>query len=253
MIKHIYKSIVPENHRNNLRNGIQKAMSYFNFGSTYHCNCCERNFGHFLPKGNVRRENAQCPYCGSLERSRVLDFYLDKELNIYGQSQMKILHFAPEACLKKKLSLLDATYIDGDINPALADHLIDITNISYPENYFDLIICSHVLGHIPDEQKAIRELQRVLKQDGRALIMTVIDLNRIDTYEDKNATTPAVKLKAYGEDDLVRLHGKDFVDRLERAGFKVDPIDYRLTFTEVDQEKFRLGNGAREMIFSCTK
>jgi len=77
-------------------------------------------------------------------------------------------------------NIKNIVYIDADINKALARNVIDITNIPYPENYFDYIICSHVLGHVPNEQLAIEELHRVLKHDGKALILTLLGDNDYD-------------------------------------------------------------------------
>lgn len=207
----------------------------------------------FFAKGTSieKRENAQCPECGSLERNRLLLFYLEKETQIFSKA-IRTLHFAPEACLFGKLSKTKGEYIDGDINPALARHTIDITDIPYPEDYFDIIICSHVLGHIPDEAKAIQELKRVLKPEGLALIMTLINPGA-RTLEDPAIVTEQERLKAYGEHDLVRLHGNDVASRLENQGFEVEVIDYRLKFEPDFREKFRLGNGKRELIFRCRK
>ncbi|MFN0048921.1 MAG: class I SAM-dependent methyltransferase [Cytophagales bacterium] len=145
------------------------------------------------------------------------------------------------------------TYIDGDINPALARNVVDITQIQYPNDYFDFIICSHVLGHIPDEKKAIQELYRVLKTDGIALIMTLLDTNRAQTFEDSSVTTSQEKLLHYGESDLCRLHGLDFLKRIEREGFSVAKIDYRMLLGAENSNKFSLGDGQREIIYRCTK
>lgn len=206
-----------------------------------------------MKKGNRVRLNAKCPFCFSLERTRVLDLYLDQELNIYKSENIKILHFAPEFALFRKLSKINhIEYIDADINPAYARNVIDITNIPFPDNYFDFIICSHVLGHVPNEQLAFIELHRVLKKDGIALILTLLS-DKESTYEDDYILSPEDKLKSYGESDLCRLHGKDFATRIQLNGFIVETIDYRLNFSNEIQKKQALGNGEREIIFKCVK
>jgi SAM-dependent methyltransferase len=253
MIKSLYHRILPERKRNNLRIFAQRLFYPFYLGNKFYCNCCGKNFRKFLPKGNIKRMNAKCPYCLSLERVRVLDLYLVNEMNIYNRQGIKVLHIAPEEILFKKLSVLDIEYIDGDINPAYARNVIDITNIGFADNYFDLIICSHVLGHVPDEARAINELRRVLKEDGTALVMTVINPDRAQTFEDVNILLPEDKLKYYGEPDLRRIHGLDFGERLARQGFKVERIDYRLQLPKEVQVKNSLGNGDREVIFKCKK
>lgn len=254
MIKKIYKQFLPESTRNNIRLFLQKIIYPLYLGNRYYCNCCGKTFRKFRSKGNQKRENVMCPYCLSLERTRVMDLFLNDELEAYTKSGLKILHFAPEACIKKKfLKNNTIEYIDGDINPNYADNIIDITQIQYPDAYFDLIICSHVLGHVPNEKLGIQEMYRVLKETGTALIMTLRDKNSPHTFEDENITDSADRLKYYSEADLCRLHGLDFADRLRKQNFKVKEIDYRLNVSKETQNRLRLGDGSREMVFKCTK
>ncbi len=253
MIKKLYKRFLSEKTRNSIIENTIRLFSPIYFGNNFYCNCCSKSFRKFLPKGNKTRLNAQCPYCLSLERTRVLDLYLNNELNIFNQKNIKILHFAPEFALYRKLcKLKNIEYIDADINQAYARNVFDITNIPFPDNYFNYIICSHVLGHVPNEQLAIKELYRVLKTDGFALILTLLSGNE-RTFEDNNVLSSEDKLKSYGESDLCRLHGKDFAIRLQSIGFYVETIDYRLNFSNDIQKKYALGNGEREIIFKCVK
>lgn len=252
MIKSLYKRILSEKTRVEIRQHQRKLLSPFYFGNRFHCNCCGKSFRKFLPKGNIKRLNAACPYCGSLERTRLLDLYLQNETQVF-HKHLKVLHFAPEPCLYHKLSQLDITYIDADINPALAHYTVDITDIPYPDNYFDLIICSHVLGHVPDEAKAIQELKRVLIPQGTALILTLLHPTLPHTLEKPGLLTAEERLKHYGEADLCRLHGQDFGDRLARQGFVVEKIDYRQHVPAAVAERNRLGDGQREIIFKCSK
>ncbi len=252
MIKSLYKRLLSENKRIHIIQSFNKAKSFIYFGSKYNCNCCNRSFRKFLSKGNIKRPNAQCPHCGSLERTRLLHLYLVNETQIFNR-HLKVLHIAPEACLFSLLKKADLDYIDGDINPALARNVVDITDIEYPDDSFDLIICSHVLGHIPDEAQAIKELYRVLKVDGKALIMSLINLSASKTIEDKSVKTPEERMFTYGEPDLCRLHGLDLSERLEQHGFVVNRIDYRKKQAPKIIEKNRLGDGTRELIFECRK
>jgi SAM-dependent methyltransferase/DNA-directed RNA polymerase subunit RPC12/RpoP len=253
MIKKLYKHIFSEKKRIDIRFYIEKKRAFFYRGDHFECNCCGKTFRKMKSKGNVLRKNAKCPYCGSLERTRVLLFYLEKETDIFTKEYCKILHFAPERCLIPKFSqLTSAEYIDADINPAFANHVINIETIPYSNDYFDFIICSHVLGHVTHEQKAIEEIYRVLKPDGKALIMTLIDKSKEKTFEDPSITSPEERLKYYSEPDLARLHGLDFAQKLSHC-FKVKEIDYRNHFDTETQKRFSLGDGNREIIFSCTK
>lgn len=253
MIKKTYKFLFSEKIRLKNRKLLQVIISPIYIGNKFYCNCCNKSFRKFLPKGNIKRLNAKCPFCSSLERTRVIDLYLEKELNIYNKENIKILHFAPEDILFKKLiKIKDVDYIDGDINPNYARNIIDATDIKYPDNYFDLIICCHVLGHIPDEAKAINEMHRVLKKDGVALIMTVLS-EKEKTFESDSITSSQQRLENYGEADLCRLHGLDFSSRLTKQGFKTEVNDYRKTFPLDVQIKNSLGDGKREIIYVCRK
>ena len=253
MLKKIYKRIFSEKTRIKIRNLLEKNTAFFYLGTQFECNCCGKTFRKFKSKGNVIRKNAKCPYCGSLERTRVLLFYLEKETVIFTKKDCKVLHFAPEQALFSKfMQQKNMEYTDADINPNYAKYVFDIEEIPYPNEYFDFIICVHVLGHVTNEQKAIEELFRVLKPAGQALIMTLIDKNREKTFEDISIVTPKDRLQYYSEQDLARLHGLDFAQRLSHR-FNVEEIDYRQKFDKATQQRFSLGDGAREIIFNCTK
>jgi SAM-dependent methyltransferase len=253
MLKKIYKKIFSEKTRIKIRTGLERCTAFLYLGNQFECNCCGKTFRKLKSKGNVLRKNAKCPYCGSLERTRVLFFYLEKETTIFTKKDCKVLHFAPEQTLFSKfIKQKNIEYIDADINPNYANYVFDIEEIPYPDAHFDYIICAHVLGHVNNEQKAIEELFRVLKPDGQALIMTLMDKNREKTLEDSAVVTPEERLQHYSEQDLARLHGLDFAQRLSHR-FKVEEVDYRQKFAETIQKRFSLGDGAREIIFNCTK
>jgi len=253
MIRKIYKTVLSEKKRIFIRLTLEKSTAFLYKGNNFECNCCGKRFRKLKPKGNILRKNAKCPYCGSLERTRLLLFYLEKETDIFTKKKCKVLHFAPEWCLISKFNQCNSIeYIDADINPDFARYVINIESIPYPDDYFDYIICSHVLGHVSNEQKAIEELFRVLKTNGKALIMTIINKNHEKTFEDPAITTPEDRLKYYSEPDLLRLHGLDFAQRLSHC-FNVEEIDYRKSFDEEIQKRFSLGDGNREIIFCCTK
>ncbi len=253
LIKKIYKTILNEKQRNHLYYFLFRFRAKKYGGNEVECPICDNHFSQFLTYGNVPRAQALCPRCNSLERNRVMWLYLQKEWKIK-ERQAKILHFAPEIGIEKQMKkMTNLTYIGADLNPQLADYQMDICQIPNNDNEYDLILCAHVLGHVPDEGKAIREMKRVLKTDGLAIIMTVIDMKNPKTHESSAAKTPAEKLENYGESDLVRLHGLDFGDRLAAQGFKVDRLDYRLIFSESEQKKYGLGQGAREVLYLCRK
>ena len=100
-----------------------------------------------------------------------------------------------------------------------ADVKMDITHIQYPDSYFDVVYCSHVLEHVPDDRKAMREFCRVLNHGGWAVLLVPIDAEK--TFEDPSVVDPAERLKLFGQHDHVRVYGHDYIDRLRAAGFSV--------------------------------
>jgi SAM-dependent methyltransferase len=212
-----------------------------------------------IPKIQIERNcvdsagKCRIPYCGSLERTRNLLFYIENETCLL-TGNFHLLHFAPEWCLlpvlKKNVNL---NCIAADINPNLAEYRVDIMDIPFQDESFDYIICFHVLGHVPDERRAIEEMRRVLKLTGVALIGTIIDFNNPHTFETAAANTPPKRLQYYSEPDLLRLHGTDFDQRLVEGGFRVEIIDYPSILGEETRNKYALGDGRRELIFRCTK
>lgn len=252
MLKKIYKQLVSEKQRLTIRRGLNKIQSACYRGNNFTCNLCGRSFRRFKPKGNWDvRPNAECPYCGSVERTRLLLFYLQRETDLFTRENY-LLHIAPHWQLRKIFrQSKNIHYTNGDLNKACADEQIDITAIPYPNNHFDYIICSHVLGHVPNESLAIREMHRVLKPEGTALILTLIDWNNPVTYESDQVKTSQQRLEEYSEPDLVRLHGADFADRLRKEGFTVEIINYTQAMSEEENKRYSLGNGDREIIFKC--
>ena len=255
MIKKNYRRIVPVKQRIQTIQLFRQLTAGFYKGNNVTCNCCGRSFQKFLSKRNLltKRANAQCPYCGSLESTRLLLFYIENESTLL-TNPSRLLHFAPEIGLMpifKTASNLD--YVTADIASNYADYCVDISNIPFCEESFDYIICSHVLRFVLDEKKAIQELYRILKPQGTALVLTLIDVNNPCTFETNLADSPETRLQSYMDADACRLHGADFSQRLQEGGFQVEIIDYAANLGEEKRKKYALGNGMRELIFKCTK
>lgn len=186
-----------------------------------YCPCCNGNFPSFIAGGPNLRPNAYCPRCGSLERHRLLWLYLKERTNFFTE-QLKVLHVAPEKILQEAFQILpNLDYVSADLASPLAMIKMDITDIPFDDHAFDVIICSHVLEHIPDDRKAMRELLRVLKPGGWAILQVPIDLNRAETFEDPTITDPAERQRLFGQDDHVRWYGRDYPNRLRESGFEV--------------------------------
>lgn len=179
----------------------------------------------------------------SLERHRLLWLYL-KEQTTFFTAPLKVLHFAPEQAFYKrfrKLTHLD--YTTTDLNSPLADVKADICNLPFEDNSFDVILCNHVLEHIPDDTKAMQELLRIMKPGGWGIFQIPQDLARADTFEDNSITDPTERAKIFGQYDHVRVYGRDYFEKLKSIGFQVDAIDYTANLSETDIDKYRLAQG----------
>lgn len=215
----------------------------------YYCNLCSQNlplmlkFGHESPVfsskkiiGGGVRNLAVCPFCGSLDRNRWVEYVLENETKIYAKKS-DILHFAPEAAIEARMRTLhQERYITADIEVGRADRVIDITGIDFPDDSFDYIICNHILEHIKDEAKAFYELQRCLREDGE-IIFSVPVCWEEKTIEDDTVNTDEKRLLVYGQKDHVRLYGNDLGERLEKYGFetKLCRVDEKLSKEQIER------------------
>ena len=224
-------------------------------GDAVHCPVCERSAIAFLPSGKPPRPHVLCPFCGSRERARLTWLFL-KEQGLLKPGQ-RILHVAPERCLRERLmSLPDVDYVAGDKHepgytyPAGTVDL-DITKIQFPADRFDLILCSHVLEHVPDDATALRELHRVLAPAGTAILIVPIDMQRAITDEDPAVTDPAERILRFGQFEHERQYGRDYVQRLEKAGFRV--IEDAMTERLSPEDVFRYGLNRSEVVHAGVK
>jgi SAM-dependent methyltransferase len=230
---------------------MPKLKRLLPFGHKLRCPICESYHRRFRPFGLVPRPNAQCPGCGSLERHRLVWEFFRRETDLFDGRRKHMLHVAPEECLSARLRTLpDLDYLTADlINPA-AMVAMDVTDIQFADHTFDVIYCSHVLEHVPEDRKAMREFFRVLKPDGWVVLMVPIEADA--TFEDPTVTDPKERERVFGQADHVRLYGPDFADRLREAGFAVRSV--RPMDLGTEDYLARLSIPAAEApVFYCTK
>lgn len=216
-----------------------------------HCVICGSRFEAFLPFGNPPKPNVRCPICKLAVRHRITWIYLQRNTNLFDGHYKKMLHIAPEKQITKNILCYPyIDYLSSDIDVHKAMVQMDLTNIKYPDNSFDVIYCSHVLEHIPNDRAAMSELRRVLKKDGWAIIL--VPITREKTIEDPTVVTPEEREKLYGQRDHVRRYGKDFLNRLEDAGFQVT-VEH-IGINEYSQKEIEhLGIHVNTPIFLCRK
>ena len=220
-------------------------------GKGRNCVVCGAQAKRFRSFGTPSRDEAQCWKCHSLERHRFIWHYLTVETNLLGPREQKFLHVAPESCLRSKLAAaVGSSYLTADLFAEGVDVTMDITDIQFPDQHFDAIYCSHVLEHVQDDHKALAEFFRVLKSGGWAMLLVPITAEI--TYEDPAIQTPEERLKAFGQEDHVRIYGPDYIDRLRNAGFevaKISPVDI---LSKDAITRLGLGEQAGD-IFHCRK
>jgi predicted SAM-dependent methyltransferase len=204
-------------------------------GNRYECPICSRHFRRFADFRD--RENVACPGCFSLERHRSFWLFLEREVL---RPEMRVLHVAPEPGIQGHLRRMFPNYLSIDLQSPLADQLADVTDLPFEDGSFDLVICSHVLEHVPDDRKAMRELHRVLVPGGLALMQHPIDHDRAETYEDWTITEPDARAVAFNQWDHVRIYGRDMTDRLVEAGFEVTPRRYEDELGDELIDRYRL-------------
>ena len=216
-------------------------------GNRVTCPCCGHHLRRFVA---FHGRSVLCPWCWSLPRHRLLAFYLQNCTNVF-QDTLTLLHFAPDALERRFRANPNLTYISADLEDPRAMKRIDITSIPLADQSMDAILCSHVLEHVPDDRKAMRELYRILKPGGWAILLVPIDLERETTFEDPSVVDPKERLRLFGQSDHVRIYGRDYVTRLEQAGFVVRQDEYARTLDSSLIEKY--GLASNDTIYFCTR
>lgn len=216
-----------------------------------------RTYRMFLPYGyggSVKRKNALSPQTLSLERHRLLWLYLKNKTNFF-TAKAKMLHVAPEQCYYNIFrSMKNLDYTTADLNSPLAEIKMDLHRIPFSDNTFDIVFCNHVLEHVKDDRQCTREIFRVLKPGGWAILQSPVDISRADTLEDSSITSEADREKHYWQKDHLRLFGRDYADRLRSAGFNVKAVDYLLEFRPEEIERYRISSSKKDdTIYHCIK
>jgi predicted SAM-dependent methyltransferase len=175
-----------------------------------------------------------------------------KKTDLFGGRRKMMLHVAPEPFFESRLKeRLGQGYLTADLLDPRAMVRMDITDIKYADRSFDVIFCCHVLEHIENDRQAMREFNRVLKNDGWAILL-VPPITADKTYEDPAIVDPKARSIAFGQEDHVRRYGIDYVDRLCEAGFAVKIAKVSDLVEEDDAIRMGLTACSGE-IYYCTK
>ena len=222
---------------------VRPFIAFYLKGNKYTDPIDNKSFRKFLPYGyQVQRQNVLSPSTLSLERHRLLWLYLTNETDFF-TSKKKVLHMAPEQCFLARFKKLNHEYITADLDSPIADVKADIVNLPFNDNSFDVIFCNHVLEHIQDDTKAMKELFRVMKKGGMGVFQVPQDLNRDVTFEDNSITDPKERAKIFGQYDHVRVYGRDYFDKLRSIGFNVEEVNYSQKISSELLSRYRLMEG----------
>jgi SAM-dependent methyltransferase len=203
-----------------LRRGIYSILYR---GNTRWCPVCGKSSSKFRASGSPRRQDARCIHCDALERHRFVWLFFQRMTDLFDGKSKTILHVAPERCFESRFRKnFGNDYITADLFDRHVMVRMDITAIPYPDNSFDVIYCSHVLEHVSDDKKALREFYRTLKPNGWAVLLVPITATK--TFEDPSIENPAERLKYFGQDDHLRQYGPDFIERVAEAGLKIKAL-----------------------------
>jgi SAM-dependent methyltransferase len=231
-----------------------KLFAILHPGKKVYCLYCGHTFSKFLHEGvkspvfkkyrvagGGYKLNVQCPHCYSVDRSRLLYLFFKLRTEVY-KKPSRILHISPNKEIASVLRGPTIEQIVGSIEPEMYSEFdpvyLDVQSMDLPDNSFDVVICCHVIEHVDDDRKAMREIFRVLKPGGFAVLQVPFALNLDKTIEDRGLKTDKERKIKFGQVDHVRLYGRDYLAKLEDAGFTVE-LDNPFTNKWLPEEELK--------------
>jgi len=238
-LRALFDHCVPHRVRPALKRG-------FWWGARHICPVCDARVRRYLPEGfdlpvlreldvvgGRHRPGQTCPVCRADSRTRLAWLYATSVAHLLAEP-VRLLHVAPEIGLYTRFAAsANVDYHPGDLEPGLYPwaprlHQLDLTALPYPDADFDVVIANHVLEHIAEETRALAEIRRVLRPNGFAMLSVPIAQKLAKTREDPAAVAPDSRERLFGQSDHLRLYGRDYAQRLARAGFTVELWDGHL-------------------------
>ena len=226
-----------------MRLSLKRLRNKFINSNARYCPVCEHQFSTFypLPVAYIRNwarygfpykaaqfetlnfKEFSCPICGSTDRDRLFTFYLKN----FKDKRLSILDIAPSKSLSSYIRKhLGAHYITADLFMEGVDLRLNIEKMDSIDNdQYDLVICSHVLEHVPDDIAALKEIRRVLKPGGKAILMVPIVKDLDVIIEDPKETSVEVRWKKFGQDDHIRLYSAGgWTNRVLQSGLELETL-----------------------------
>ena len=234
------KAAVPPRYKQAARRAFLRAAAITSNGSAVCCPCCGRESARFV---RFHGEHDQCPGCGSLMRHRALLLLLRDRFGL-AEHGGRVLHVGPARAVASWLENQEPIdYVSVDLDSPIAKVRADATDLPFADESFDFAICVHVLEHIPNDRRALREFFRVLRPGAKA-IFQVPPSDLETTREDFEVVTdPQDRERLFGQYDHVRLCGADYPARIAEAGFEVAREDFVAGFDEAVRRRHGLRTG----------
>lgn len=231
---------------------IRYAVAGWMPGGGRHCVLCDHRVWRFMPYRTGSRgvpqlmrvmdmvgsdsDHFECPRCGAHDRERHLLLYLRASGVLESLRGKSVLHFAPEKRLSKFIrSVQPANYLPCDLFPQAPDvQRVDMLDMPFETDALDAVIANHVLEHVDDDTRALAEIHRVLKPGGIAILQTPYSRRLHRTWQDAGIDSVEARVHAYGQEDHVRLFGRDIFDRIVAAGFESHVCRHAELLNDVD-------------------
>lgn len=263
-IKSLILKAVPPGVHSAARPVYKWLYSLYYAGTRHKCPSCGAYLRKFIPDGIISplfpdivgarwHTKGRCPRCDTMPRHRLMHLFIMNKTGLFRDRtrRLNVLQFAPEySTIRLMRKYGHIKYFSADLYSRFAEYKMDILDIKFESNFFNAVLCQHVLEHIEDDIKAMKELFRVLKPGGWAILQVPVR-ETVKTFENPAYKTPEDRLKFYGQSDHVRIYGWDYKERLESAGFKVEVIDYP---GELGPEAIeRYGLDKDEKVYFCTR
>ena len=242
---------------------------FHSVGRSRCCYICRNTFGRFFRfRGGWKSvspfirelknvgsdiENFQCPYCSCHDRDRHLVMYFDALQLWERMKDATVLHFAPEENIEIRIEKeKPRVYVKADLSPGKSDiQKIDVTDIPFSDCHFDFIICNHVLEHVLEDRLALSELFRVLKPGGWAVLQTPFSTLLANSFCDPAIDSDDLRKFFYGQEDHVRVYGRDLFSKIGEAGFTLHLKKHDDILSE--QDYFYYGVNPKEDLILATR
>lgn len=166
----------------------------------------------------LNSEEYSCPNCGASDRDRIIISFLKKEGLEESAEGTKVLQIAPAASISGWITLHcpHIKYETTDLYMEDVSYPSDIMNMEMvSDETYDVIICSHVLEHVQDDRKALREMKRILKPEGKIIFLVPINLDAAGIDEEWGLPEEE-NWRRFGQGDHCRMYDKNgLLQRLE--------------------------------------